>query len=147
MKHSRPDYQDRIVDLKNIIPEDEPVFLLRGQDLATPTAIHAWAQSAVNFGANPDMAQRAHEFADRIKEYQKTIGGGHIPDVPAVAEHEKTADGSSGEPTGKNAGEGAGTDAGSGQANPPKTADNTPSDIDADKKAAQAAAQSEGTQQ
>ena len=32
MKHARPDYQKRIVDLEHLIPEDEPVLLIRGQD-------------------------------------------------------------------------------------------------------------------
>lgn len=31
MKHARPDY-DRIQDPAGLIPEDEPVFLLRAQD-------------------------------------------------------------------------------------------------------------------
>lgn len=31
MKHARPDY-DRIQDPVGLIPDDEPVFLLRGQD-------------------------------------------------------------------------------------------------------------------
>jgi len=32
MKFTREDYNRRIVDLENRIPENEPVFLLRGQD-------------------------------------------------------------------------------------------------------------------
>lgn len=32
MKFSREDYNGRIVDLEEKIPENEPVFLLRGQD-------------------------------------------------------------------------------------------------------------------
>lgn len=32
MKHFRDDYQRRIVDLENKIPDDEPVCLLRAQD-------------------------------------------------------------------------------------------------------------------
>jgi hypothetical protein len=32
MKHAREEYNTRIVDLDNKILEDEPVFLLRGQD-------------------------------------------------------------------------------------------------------------------
>lgn len=40
MKHARPDY-DRIQDPAGIIPEDEPVFLLRGQDrYAAPQLRH-----------------------------------------------------------------------------------------------------------
>lgn len=33
MLHDRKDYNRRIQDSENIIPEDEPVFLLRAQDV------------------------------------------------------------------------------------------------------------------
>lgn len=45
MQHARKDY-NRIQDTENIIPEQEPVFLLRGKDVAAPYAIEAWAQKA-----------------------------------------------------------------------------------------------------
>lgn len=32
LKHAREDYQGRIVDTAGLIPEDEPVFLLRAKD-------------------------------------------------------------------------------------------------------------------
>jgi len=38
MKHARKDYNERIQDTANLIPQDEPVFLLRAQD---PCAIYA----------------------------------------------------------------------------------------------------------
>ena len=44
MKHSREDY-DRIQDPENKIPKDEPVFLLRGQDISSPFAVDAWANA------------------------------------------------------------------------------------------------------
>ncbi len=40
MKHARKDY-DRIQDTVGKIPENEPVFLIRGQDLAAPAALRA----------------------------------------------------------------------------------------------------------
>jgi hypothetical protein len=36
MFHARQDYNSRIQDSANIIPADEPVFLLRGQDVHAP---------------------------------------------------------------------------------------------------------------
>lgn len=42
MKHARPDY-NRIQDPAGLIPEDEPVFLLRGQDVLAPSLVKDWA--------------------------------------------------------------------------------------------------------
>ncbi len=42
MKHNRDDYNRRIQDSEGIIPDDEPVFLLRGQDPAAPAALEAY---------------------------------------------------------------------------------------------------------
>ena len=36
MKHARSDYQARIQDVAGLIPADEPVFFIRGQDKAAP---------------------------------------------------------------------------------------------------------------
>jgi hypothetical protein len=42
MKYARKDYQDlKALDLK--IPENEPVFLLRGQDLTAADVVRYWA--------------------------------------------------------------------------------------------------------
>lgn len=43
MKHARPDY-DRIQDPANLIPADEPVFLLRGQDETAAKVVRYWAE-------------------------------------------------------------------------------------------------------
>jgi len=42
MKHARQDY-NRIQDSEGLIPEDEPVFLLRGQDTVAPGVVRFWA--------------------------------------------------------------------------------------------------------
>lgn len=42
MKHARPDY-NRIQDPAGLIPDDEPVFLLRGQDATAPDVVRNWA--------------------------------------------------------------------------------------------------------
>lgn len=43
MKHAREDY-NRIQDPAGLIPEDEPVFLLRGQDIFAPKIVMSWAR-------------------------------------------------------------------------------------------------------
>ena len=43
MKHGRTDYDARIQDSANIIPRDEPVFLLRGQDPLAARAVRFYA--------------------------------------------------------------------------------------------------------
>jgi hypothetical protein len=42
MLHARKDYM-RIQDPDGLIPEDEPVFLLRAQDQTAAAAVHVWA--------------------------------------------------------------------------------------------------------
>ena len=42
MIHARDDY-NRIQDPAGLIPADEPVFLLRGQDPAAPNTVDRWA--------------------------------------------------------------------------------------------------------
>ena len=42
MKHARSDY-DRIQDPAHKIPNNEPVFLLRGQDVTAAATLRHWA--------------------------------------------------------------------------------------------------------
>jgi hypothetical protein len=42
MIHARADY-NRIQDPANKIPQDEPVFLLRGQDKVAAATVRVWA--------------------------------------------------------------------------------------------------------
>ena len=51
MKHARSDY-DRIQDPSRIIPEDEPVFLLRAQDISAPAAVEKWADEHLRHGGS-----------------------------------------------------------------------------------------------
>lgn len=44
MIHARNDYQERIQDSANKIPADEPVFLLRAQDITSPSVIREWVR-------------------------------------------------------------------------------------------------------
>jgi hypothetical protein len=80
MKHAREDY-NRIQDPAGLIPEDEPVFLLRGQDIFAPELVLAWARKALEEAAvyvDGDMKTNlvhmsllAQEQALRMMDWQK----------------------------------------------------------------------------
>ena len=72
MKHAREDYNNRIIDIDGIIPEDEPVFLLRGQDVFAPAALRYWAQLMID-KKQYEMAKLALEHADKMDSWQKEI--------------------------------------------------------------------------
>ena len=61
MKHARLDYQ-RIQDPAGLIPEDEPVFLLRAQDATAPATIREWVRLQ---RMRNDCAEIACELATR----------------------------------------------------------------------------------
>lgn len=83
MKHARPDY-DRIQDPAGLIPADEPVFLIRGQDRAAPAAIAAWVEEAKAQGAAPDIIEAAERQIGAVVEWQdRTPGVSKTPDMPA----------------------------------------------------------------
>lgn len=69
MKHARDDYS-RIQDPENKIPEDEPVFLLRGQDRAAVPAIAAWIQEHERNGGDPQLTKLAHQQIARMDDWQ-----------------------------------------------------------------------------
>lgn len=72
MKHARKDYNGRIVDLQNSIPEDEPVFLLRGQDILAPELLLMWASKLRLSGGDPKMARIVEDHAQLMLEWQKS---------------------------------------------------------------------------
>lgn len=61
MKHARQDY-NRIQDPAGLIPDDEPVFLLRAKDRTAPQIVRLWAHAQKHL---PDADQRAIELAER----------------------------------------------------------------------------------
>jgi hypothetical protein len=81
MRHARRDY-DRIQDPAGLIPEDEPVFLLRGKDLAAPDTVHFWADRALSLGADEEMAASAHNHAAAMLAWQEERGW-KVPNMPA----------------------------------------------------------------
>jgi hypothetical protein len=80
MKHAREDY-NRIQDPANLIPEHEPVFLLRGKDVAAPAAIEAWCKEAKKYGADDNIIQAAQEHADKMRVWQIEHES-KVPDMP-----------------------------------------------------------------
>lgn len=80
MKHAREDY-NRIQDPENKIPEDEPVFLLRGKDVAAPAAIEAWCEEAKKHGADDNIIEDARKQADKMRLWQYDYES-QVPDMP-----------------------------------------------------------------
>lgn len=69
MKHARDDY-NRIQDPAGKIPEDEPVFLIRGQDISAPATLRYWAdQNEVNCG-DESLSTKARIHAEKMEQWQ-----------------------------------------------------------------------------
>lgn len=81
MRHAREDH-NRIQDPAGLIPDDEPVFLLRGQDALAPAVVREWAFQAEAEGVDPLMVERARQHADRMEAWHVDHGK-KIPDMPA----------------------------------------------------------------
>ena len=77
MKHARPDYdriQDPAVNDSSLLSEgatpigrEEPVFLLRAQDVTAPTVVDFWA----SIQPNSDIATLAYQQANAMRKWQK----------------------------------------------------------------------------
>jgi|GEM_PF-734181 len=79
MLHAREDY-NRIQDPAGLIPADEPVFLIRAQDVVGAQTVLAWAEFAERIGASADIVNMAREHAFKMIEWAKK----KIPDVATV---------------------------------------------------------------
>ena len=85
MIHARKDYTERIQDSANLIPANEPVFLIRAQDQVGATAVRAWAhQHRVN-GGSDTAYQLAMKHADLMEQWGKSHGT-KAADVPQEAQ-------------------------------------------------------------
>jgi len=80
MLHARKDYQ-RIQDPEGKIPEDEPVFLLRAQDVCAPFIVLEWAHRAGMHGAANNIVNAARSQAERMRQWQREHGM-KVPDLP-----------------------------------------------------------------
>lgn len=72
MIHARKDY-NRIQDPEGIIPENEPVFLLRGQDKFAPELLLRWASKLRLDDGDVRMAQIVENHAMDMIGWQKAI--------------------------------------------------------------------------
>ena len=80
MKHARADY-NRIQDPAGLIPEDEPVFLLRAQDTIAPSVVEVWALAAHKVGASPEIVDCAYKQAQKMRQWQEEHKA-KVPDLP-----------------------------------------------------------------
>jgi len=81
MRHAREDY-NRIQDPEDKIPHDEPVFLLRAQDLVAPLVVEFWADRAEKSGALPNIVEAARRQAFDMRTWQY-LHPAKVPDMPA----------------------------------------------------------------
>ena len=70
MKHARSDY-DRIQDPSELIPEDEPVFLLRAQDKLAWHIVKIYAWVAGLAGCSPELVALVRGHAEAMKAWPK----------------------------------------------------------------------------
>lgn len=64
-----------------IIPDDEPVFLIRAQDAVGPAVVELWAHNARAAGADPELCNRVLDWANAMRVYAQEHGS-KVPDVP-----------------------------------------------------------------
>jgi hypothetical protein len=57
-------------DRTSMVPFDEPVFLIRGQDVVGGEAVRAWADLAEKAGASADIIKAARDHAARMDAWQ-----------------------------------------------------------------------------
>jgi hypothetical protein len=77
MKHAREDY-NRIQDPENLIPADEPVFLLRAQDQTAALVVAYWAALQINNCGDAKAARLAFEQSIKMANWPNR----KMPDVP-----------------------------------------------------------------
>lgn len=70
MRHARQDYE-RFQDPANLIPEDEPVFLLRGQDNFGWVAVALYAVVVWVGGGNREVARVSLSWAVKMMAWPK----------------------------------------------------------------------------
>ena len=80
MRHARADYS-RIQDPAGLIPEDEPVFLLRAQDYCALKTLSTWIEEAQRVGVDRHMIQSAIDQHERFTSWRLQHGV-KSPDMP-----------------------------------------------------------------
>lgn len=77
MKHARPDY-DRIQDPAGLIPADEPVFLLRGQDQYFISALLHYRDCVLKDSGDPKIVTAINAHLQRAADWPRR----KAPDMP-----------------------------------------------------------------
>lgn len=54
-----------------LVPPDEPVFLVRGQDVVGGDVVRYWAASALTAGADAEIVNSAREHAAKMDAWPK----------------------------------------------------------------------------
>lgn len=72
MKHARDDY-NRIQDPAGLIPEDEPVFLLRGQDVFAPQALRAYANYIEGYAPDDHTMRDKKAIVDLTRHWAEQM--------------------------------------------------------------------------
>lgn len=67
--------------MEPLIPDDEPVFLLRGQDPAAAKAVRSYIRYAQAEGADPAMLEALDRWAEEMADWAERVQHG-APDVP-----------------------------------------------------------------
>lgn len=85
MIHARSDYNFRIQDAQHIIPEDEPVFLLRGQDKFAPEILKHYLQLLKDHNTDNQYDEMIFAIEQHIKfminwQRERNI---KLPDMPS----------------------------------------------------------------
>lgn len=70
MLHVRKDYQD-LIELDKKIPRNEPVFLIRAQDLAGADTMRFWAQRNAELGGSAELTKAALQHAAKADRWPK----------------------------------------------------------------------------
>lgn len=81
MKTGRHDYDIAFNGGNSSIPDEEPVFVIRGQDKAAPETLRAYAKLALNWGASGELVGAVLIHADAMEAWQMAHGG-KTPTLP-----------------------------------------------------------------
>lgn len=73
MIHARKDYNESVQDSTGRIPENEPVFLLRGQDIFAPGFVRAYAELYLAGGGNQEVYDGLIEHACKMDDWQAEV--------------------------------------------------------------------------
>lgn len=89
MRHARSDY-NRIQDPARIIPEGEPVFLVRARDKVAPLVVREWAKLNYQSGGDMVLSESARKWAEEMERWQAEHGF-KLADVPLDVRKELAA--------------------------------------------------------